>query len=164
MLRNLFSLPRRLTSRPRRRQATRRRALADRLPWIEPLEGRLLLAADVWTGTDAQVAPVGMKTTIGATRTTGQTVSRDQMTRWSFPRPLPFGGPPSIRPSRSAPWSSTALGAARSMSGPLTVLSTSSMDSGRINLINAPLTVNSASTSDTRAVAARSPATDSSSR
>ena len=53
MLRNLFSLPCRLTSRPRRRQATRRRALADRLPWIEPLEGRLLLATDVWTGADA---------------------------------------------------------------------------------------------------------------
>ena len=49
MLRNLFSLPRRLTSRPRRRQATRRRALADRLPWIEPLEGRLLLAVNVST-------------------------------------------------------------------------------------------------------------------
>ena len=53
MLRNLFNLPRRLSSRPRRRQATRRRALADRLPWIEPLEGRLLLATDVWTGADA---------------------------------------------------------------------------------------------------------------
>ena len=59
MLRNLFSLPCRLTSRPRRRQATRRRALADRLPWIEPLEGRLLLAVDVWTGADAPVVPVG---------------------------------------------------------------------------------------------------------
>ena len=57
MLRNLFSLPRRLTSRPRRRQATRRRALADRLPWIEPLEGRLLLATDVWTGADAPPGP-----------------------------------------------------------------------------------------------------------
>jgi len=51
MLRNFLSLPRRLTSGPRR--ATRRRALADRLPWIEPLEGRLLLAVDVWTGLDA---------------------------------------------------------------------------------------------------------------
>ena len=47
MLRNFFSLPRHLTSAPRRRQATRRRALADRLPWIEPLEGRLLLAVQV---------------------------------------------------------------------------------------------------------------------
>ncbi len=53
MLRNLFSLPRRLTSRPRRR------ALADRLPWIEPLEGRLLLAVDVWTGADAQPGYLG---------------------------------------------------------------------------------------------------------
>ena len=100
---------------------------------------------------------LAIKTTIGATRTTGQTVSRDQMTRLCFPRPLTsLGGPLSIRTSlgRSAPWSSTAPGGSEiDIKAPLTVLSTSSIDSGTIFLIDTPLTFNAASTP----VAARSP-------
>ena len=57
MLRLLSSRLQQPTSRTRRRQTTRRRALADRLPEIEPLEGRLLLAVDVWTGADAGPPP-----------------------------------------------------------------------------------------------------------
>ena len=57
MLRLLSSWLQQPTSRTRRRQTTRRRALADRLPEIEPLEGRLLLAVDVWTGADAGPPP-----------------------------------------------------------------------------------------------------------